>query len=1037
MKKVSAPKRNRIWDLDEELWTGGAALHFPPDGAARCWICRNPPSPALLVFPDKKQAETFCSDWEVLFPEEQVCLLNEIPLTPHGVRDKALPVQRGETLARWKREGGLLAASSGALLGPVCRGKGEIRIAAGKDYPREQILDWLVHGGYERSDIVWAPGQFVFRGYILDVYDPAYAHPLRIEFFDETAESVRSFSPRTQASVGLLDEAALHSLSGSQEESMFDFFPENTVSVHFDPVRASASADYFAMLWRDLTAGDEDAKPLQEWDDIVLRLASRPRLRITPSASFSQRIIPVEEVPPFRGNMEKFRWMCDSWSDGGYSVFLATANPRILAFGGETPAVPAGGALSKGFIDPEAGVVYVSDLELAGISERPGSREGLYSPPGEWSERLSEGQLIVHEDYGLCVFRGSEEVIAGGEPSDSLILEFEGKQLLFLPVLQLHKLTPLSEHADEDTRLDSLRGSRWKKSVAKTRERVQEEIRGLVELYAKRELVRGFPFPPPDGLYREFEEAFPHTETSDQLAAIGEVLEDMENPWPMDRLLVGDVGFGKTEVAVRAAFKAAQGGKQTAVLVPTTILAQQHYYSFTARLTGFPVNVGLLSRFSSKKDQRHTLEKTARGEIDILIGTSRMLQKDVAFRDLGLIVVDEEHRFGVMSKEKLKEARENVDVLMLSATPIPRTLALSLKGMRSISMINEPPRNRAGVITAAGPWSAPLVKSAVSRELGRGGQVFYVSNRIHRLDEKASFLRKLFPFAAVGVAHGRMKEKDLEDTMLKFYNKNIDILLCTTIIESGLDVPGANTLIVEDCQELGLAQMYQLRGRVGRREETAFAFFLYPEGRPVGHETLERLDAITTLGGRGAGYDLALEDLRIRGSGDLIGTSQHGTGRGGAETYLYHSILEEEIGRLRGKLPSSSEVTADIPCLIPSDYIPQESVRITLYRRLLRLENPEDLRSLEREIEDRFGPMPGSVKNLVSVSLLRSAGGKYGIVSVECGRRDTVIRGEGPLIGGLGRKKFWIGSEGKAVGPGGTRGLEDIIHALRHGKQVR
>ena len=619
---------------------------------------------------------------------------------------------------------------------------------------------------------------------------------------------------------------------------------------------------------------------------------------------------------------------------------------------------------------------------------------------------------------------------------DSLILEFDGSQRLFLPVLQLHKLTPLPEHADEDTRLDSLRGVRWKKGVAKTRERVQQEIRGLLELYAKRELVKGFAFPPPDSLYREFEEAFPHTETGDQLAAIAEVTGDMENPWPMDRLLVGDVGYGKTEVAARAAFKAAQGGKQTALLVPTTILAQQHFISFTARLAGFPVNVGILSRFSSAREQRQTLERTAKGEIDILIGTSRMLQKDVAFKDLGLIVVDEEHRFGVLSKEKLKEAKENVDVLMLSATPIPRTLALSLKGMRSISLINEPPRNRAQVITAAGPWSAPLIKSAVSRELGRGGQVFYVSNRIHRLDEKASFLRKLFPYASLGIAHGRMKERELEDTMMKFYNKKIDILLCTTIIESGLDVPGANTLIVEDCQELGLAQMYQLRGRVGRREETAFAFFLYPEGRPVGHETLERLDAITTLGDGGAGYDLALEDLRIRGSGDLIGTSQHGTGRRGAESYLYYSILEEEIAKLRGRLPSSADVTVDIPCLIPSGYIPQEAIRIALYRRLLRLETSDQLRALEREIADRFGPPPESLKNLISVSFLRSGGGKYGIVSVECSRRNTVLRGSGPVIDALRRKRSWIGSEDKVTGPGGSKGLEDVIHALRHGKQV-
>lgn len=1037
MRNVSATQRNSIWSLDERLWTGGSALHLPLDGAARCWICRNPASPALLVFPDTKQAALFCSDWETLFPGEQVRLLQEIPLTPHGVADRALPVQRGEILAGWREEGGILAASGGALLGPVYKGSRDIRIAAGREYQRDRLLDWLVHAGYERSDIVWAPGQFIFRGYILDVFDPAYAHPLRFEFFDDTVESVRSFSPRTQMSVGLLDDADIHSLSTSKEASLFDFFPHNGVSVFFEPAKIEVSVDSYTMLWRDIVEAGGGGAALPPWNDFFLRLASRPRLRVTASAAFSEAAVNLEEIPPFRGSMEKFRWMSDSWKKDGYTLFLATKNRRILSFGEEASVLPVDGTLSRGFLDSGSRVGYISDLELAGISEKITGPGMLTAPPREWNDRLSEGQLLVHEEYGLCVFRGSEEVSVGGEVMDSLILEFDGSQRLFLPVLQLYKITPLPDHMSGDVRLDSLRGVKWKKSVAKTRERVQKEIRGLLELYARRELVEGFAFPQPDGLYREFEEAFPHTETRDQLTAIAEVAADMENPYPMDRLLVGDVGYGKTEVAVRAAFKAVQGGKQAAVLVPTTILAQQHYMSFTARMTGFPVNVAILSRFSSRKEQRDVLEGTASGRVDILIGTARMLQKDVVFKDLGLIVVDEEHRFGVLSKEKLKEARENVDVLMLSATPIPRTLALSLKGMRSISLLNEPPHNRVPVITAAGPWNTGLVKSAVARELERGGQVFYVSNRIYRLDERASFLRKLFPSASVGVAHGRMKENELEETMLKFYNKQLDILLCTTIIESGLDVPGANTLVVEDCQELGLAQMYQLRGRVGRREEAAFAYFLYPEGHPLGKETLERLDAITTLNEGGAGYDLALEDLRIRGGGDLLGTSQHGNERGRADSYLYYAMLEEEIGKLRGNLPSSAEVTADIPCLIPASYIPQETIRIAIYRRLLRIDSPDELLELEKEVQDRFGPLPESLRNLFSVSLLRSRGGKYGILSVECGRRDTLLRGRGSVFEELKRKKYWYASEGKITGPGGSAGLADVLSVLRHGKQVR
>lgn len=1038
MEKTGTSRRNRIWDLDTQLWTGGAALHLPLDGAARCWAFRNPEHPALLVFPDQKQAGIFCSDWETLFPEEPVRLLQEIPLTPGGMTDRALPVQRGETLAGWKREGGLLAASGGSLLAPVFRGSRDIRILPGRDYSRKNLLDWLVHAGYVRSDIVWAPGQFVFRGYILDIFDPAYAHPLRFEFFDDTVESIRSFSPRTQMSVGILQETDIHSLSASKQASLFDFLPEGSVSAFFEPSRIEVSAESYSMLWKDIAEAEGRSEPLpSSWQDVFLRLASRPRIRITASVSFSESRLTLEEIPPFRGNLEKFRWTCSAWKKDGYRVCLVTRNRRVLSFSGEDLPLTVEGALSRGFLDPGERVAFISDLELAGISENIPARGLLAAPPREWNDRLSEGQLLVHDEYGLCVFRGSEEVSISGEVMDSLILEFADGQRLFLPVLHLHKITPLPDHMEENVRLDSLRGTKWKNAVRRTRERVQKDIRKLVELYARRELVRGYAFPPGDSLFREFEEAFPHVETRDQLTAISEVLADMESTSPMDRLLVGDVGYGKTEVAVRAVFRAVQGGKQAAVLVPTTILAQQHYMSFIARLTGFPVNVALLSRFAGRSEQQQVLAGVASGKTDILIGTSRMLQKDVAFHDLGLIVIDEEHRFGVLSKEKLKEGRENIDVLMLSATPIPRTLALSLKGMRSISVLNEPPRNRIPVLTAAGPWNTSIVRTAIARELERGGQVFYVSNRISRLDERAAFLRKLFPSAALGVAHGRMKENELEETMMNFYNRKLEILLCTTIIESGLDIPGANTLIVEDCQELGLAQMYQLRGRVGRREETSFAYFLYPEGQPLAKETLERLDAITALNDEGAGYDLALEDLRIRGSGELLGTSQHGSGRGKADSFLYYSMLEEEIAGMRGALPSSAEVSVDIPCLVPASYIPQESIRIALYRRLLRIDGYEELHSLEKEVQDRFGPLPESLRNLFSVSLLRSRGGIYGIVSVECGKRETILKADGPVFDGLKGTRSWIASGDRLVGPGGAAGLAGILQALRHRKQVR
>jgi transcription-repair coupling factor (superfamily II helicase) len=507
----------------------------------------------------------------------------------------------------------------------------------------------------------------------------------------------------------------------------------------------------------------------------------------------------------------------------------------------------------------------------------------------------------------------------------------------------------------------------------------------------------------------------------------------MESPDPMDRLLVGDVGYGKTEVAIRAAFKAVQGGKQVAVLVPTTILAQQHYRSFVARMTGFPVKVSVLSRFSTKGEQQKVLLDVEEGRTDIVIGTARMLQKDVCFKDLGLIVVDEEHRFGVLSKEKLKISRESVDVLMLSATPIPRTLALSLRGMRSISVLNDPPRNRVPLLTSAGAWSTDIVRKAIMREIERGGQVFYVTNRVSRIEKSTALIRSLFPKVVIESAHGRMSEKELERVMFGFYQGTVQILVCTTIVESGLDVPGANTIIVENCQEIGLAQMYQLRGRVGRRDESAFAYFLYPEGQPLSRETLERLDAITTLN-TGEGYDLALQDLRIRGSGDLLGTAQHGSEGRVTDAYLYYTVLEEEIGKLRGGQPAAATIHADIPCLVPSSYIPQESIRIALYRRLLRLDHMDTLATFSREMEDRFGRIPDELRNLMNISLLRVSGGAYGITTIDINRKETVIQGSTRLLEELKKMQFWYRMGEKVVGPGGGGGLSQLVHALRRMK---
>ncbi len=1031
---ISSDRRhNTVWDIGSALWRQGAPIHLSLDGAARCWICRAPRAPAVAVFPDSKQSSTFFDDWNSLFPEAPATLLVETPLTNQGIENKALALQRGETILRWREDGGILVTTGRGLLSPVSRGTGEILLMTGREYRRSSFLDWLVHAGYVRSDLVWAPGQFVLRGCILDIFDPSYAHPVRLEFFDDTLESIRSFSPRTQKSVGVLDELSIHSTSTVRETAIADYFGDDTLFLLFDPVRIESGAMKYEMIWKEL-ASVHGGPPLISWQDLMFRLASGLMLRITDAAAMAREKLAIEEVPLFKGNLDRFRWMCETWKNDGYHIRLFTENPRLASiFEEDVQVIP--GSLSKGFADPVMRVINLSDVELSGVTRRRSSAVH-FVPPQEWSDQLADGRLLMHEEYGLCVFRGAEEVKISGESVDSLILEFADNKRLFLPALLMHKITPLAEQMDGEVRLDSLKGTRWKKSVQKTRERVEQEVRSLLELYAKRELVEGFAFPGRDDLFDQFEESFPHPETKDQLTAITEILDNMERPYPMDRLLVGDVGYGKTEVALRAAFRAAQAGKQTAFLVPTTILAQQHYLTFTARLTGFPVTVGILSRFLTKKEQNEVIRKLSTGAIDILIGTIRMLKDDVIFKDLGLLIVDEEHRFGVMSKERIKQAKEDIDVLMLSATPIPRTLALSLKGLRNFSVINEAPGDRIPVMTSAAPWSESLVRKAISSEIERGGQVFYVANRISGMEKKLATLRRLFPDVVIAMAHGRMREQDLEETMTHFFSGHVKILLCTTIIESGLDIPNANTIIIEDCHELGLAQMYQLRGRVGRRDEAAFAYFLYPPEKPLTRETLDRLDAITSLDNEGAGYNLAMQDLRIRGGGELIGTTQHGKGARKTDSILYYSLLEEEIGKLQGKAPSNASVSVEIPCFVPSFYIPQESVRIALYRRLLRVSSVAELDDMAKESRDRFGDLPESLENLFSVSFLRSKGGLYGILSVACTRMDTTIAGGGPLFDHLATSKRWIPRNRALTGPGGGTGLKDLLSGIRHLKRV-
>ncbi|MCL2103391.1 MAG: DEAD/DEAH box helicase, partial [Syntrophorhabdaceae bacterium] len=660
MIKSTRARIGRLDDVGAALWERGARVHERAGGAAYAWSCGEAEYPLLALLPDIRQAADFFSDRQTLFPKVPAHLLNEIPLTAQTLGSRPLLLQRGETIHRWTREGGVLVATPGAVMAPCLLGSGDFPLKRGEDYARDRLVAWLERSGYQRSDLVWSPGQYVLRGYIMDVFDPVHARPLRFEFFDETLEQIRAFHPGTQKSVADLEEIELHSVSSAQGGTFTALLPADARIVLFEPQKLENQAASYHWLWDELRE-EAGVDPIPDWNETFMFLARHPRLRVSRAAEMAEAELDIDDCPPFKGDLSVLIRLCCDLHEQGYGIEAVSVNPRFLdAKDGPFSSAPyvelRSGQLSSGLIDRKVKRAFLSDRELSGVSAVL-NVTGRRQPPSEWRDRLAGGQLVVHEDYGIAAFRGIEEIVSSvgassqRETLDAIVLEFAENKRLLIPVLQFHKLTPLEEHEGDETPLDPLKGTRWKKSVEKDRERAKEEARILMELFAKRELERREPMKNIDDLYREFVAAFPHPETADQLKAVDDIMGDLDQPFPMDRLLVGDVGFGKTEVAMRAAFRTVAAGKQVCVLVPTTILAQQHYTTFTARMSGFSVKIGLLSRFVTKKKAERTLEDAMSGAVDIVIGTHKLLQKGIGFQNLGLLVIDEEHRFGVMHKE--------------------------------------------------------------------------------------------------------------------------------------------------------------------------------------------------------------------------------------------------------------------------------------------------------------------------------------------------------------------------------------------------
>ena len=778
-------------------------------------------------------------------------------------------------------------------------------------------------------------------------------------------------------------------------------------------------------------AGPPRRVALERWGQAVPLLGAEARdaLPGSPAAPTARRdyfVLPCRGVPAFGGRQAPLAaWARSETRAGGRAVIVSQQAPRLaellrdedlfatpvealssLPSPGTLTLVHGGLAQGFGLLAEEGGLALslVGDAEVFGFVKQRRRRPPRTATPRVDLGELAPGAFIVHADHGIARFAGVQTVAREGAEQEYLVLEYAGGDRLFVPADQISRVTAYIGHAGQEPRLHRLGGQEWGRARERAQRAASMLAEELLELYASRQVLQGQVCPPDTVWQQELEASFPYAETPDQLQAIEAVKADMESPRPMDRLVCGDVGYGKTEVAVRAAFKALMSGRQVAVLVPTTVLAQQHLQTFSERLAPFPIRLDVLSRFRSDREQGQVVQGLREGTVDLVIGTHRLLQKDVAFKDLGLVIIDEEQRFGVGHKERLKQMRREVDVLTLSATPIPRTLHMALAGVRDLSTMETPPEHRLPILTYVAEYDEKLVREAMLRELERGGQVFYLHNRVQTIARAARRLQELVPEARIAVGHGQMHEEALERVMLEFAQGQHDVLVCTTIIESGLDLPNVNTLLVERAEQFGLAQLYQLRGRVGRGPQRAYAYFLFERDRSMTETAQKRLDAIFQATELGAGLKIALKDLEIRGAGNLLGPEQSGY-ISAVGFDLYTRLLADAVARLQdqqaiaqGRQPQARprppEVTVDLPLAahLPADYVSDVNVRMELYRRLGAMTDQEETAGLEQELRDRFGALPGPARALLDLMRLKLRADQAGVESIQSGEPYLTLK---------------------------------------------
>lgn len=902
-----------------------------------------------------------------------------------------------------------------------------IVLTKGQQLAHSALRRRLVDEGFTEVDYVYEPGQYAQRGSIFDVYGYSYEWPVRIDFFGDEIDSIRTFDVETQLSQQQLEKCEITADTAPQSArgiSLVEYVPQDTLvaarDLQFTLGRIEAIAqEQFSGLAE--AAGESDSSAMdQVIDPAVLRqsLDQHPLLHFT-AAQNGNSTLDLDCSPQgiYHKNFDLIAESFTKLEAEGYRICILSDNDkqhdRLRSIfddrGDKINFTPVIGTLHEGFVDHETRLCVFTDHQIFDRfhkyslrSDR--ARAGKVALSLKELRQIEPGDYIVHVDHGVGKFAGLLRTDVGGRMQEMIKLVYQNNDIVFVSIHALHKLSKYRGKEGVEPKIHRIGSGAWQKVKERTKTKLKDIARDLIKLYAARCEEKGFAFSPDSYLQHELEASFIYEDTPDQLTATQAIKADMESERPMDRLVCGDVGFGKTEVAIRAAFKAATDGKQVAVMVPTTVLAYQHYRTFSERLKEFPVRVDYLSRARTATQTKEILKDLAEGKIDILIGTHKLVGKSVKFKDLGLLVIDEEQKFGVAVKERLKQMRTNIDTLTMSATPIPRTLQFSLMGARDLSSINTPPPNRYPIITSVDTLSDEVVAEAISFEMARGGQIFVINNRIEGLTELENMIRRLVPDARMAVAHGQMPPDKLEKTIVDFAAHDYDILLSTTIVESGIDIPNVNTIIINNAQNFGLSELHQLRGRVGRSNKKAFCYLMIPSGKPLTTVAHRRLQAIESFSELGSGIHIAMQDLDIRGAGNLLGAEQSGfIADLGYETY--QKILKEAVTELRNEefadLPADEQaeqdfvadttIETDMELLLPADYVPQESERIALYQRLDNTERETDLLAFKSMLEDRFGRVPKQTLELLRVPRLRRLARRLGIEKVNLHRGEMYL----------------------------------------------